>query len=115
LRSVALNPVCARLVEGAEDWRWSSAGAPLTGQADGLTQLPPVLSRYPIFADVLAAETGESALARLRRAESIGRPLGDEAFLDDLERHTRRRPAIRGPKVRAEGGVSDSLFRAPSP
>ncbi len=76
-----------------------------------------MLSCYPNFADFLAAETDESALARLRRAESIGRPLGDEAFLGDLERRTRRRlrPAKRGLKVRAEGGVSDSLFRALSP
>jgi putative transposase len=48
----------------------------------------------------LAAEGGEEALTRLRRAESIGRPLGDDAFLDELERRTKRRlrSAKRGPK-----------------
>ena len=36
----------------------------------------------------------------LRRAETIGRPLGDTAFVEALERQTGRnlRPAKRGPK-----------------
>jgi putative transposase len=37
LRHVALNPVRARLVERAQDWRWSSTGAHLRGKDDGLT------------------------------------------------------------------------------
>jgi hypothetical protein len=35
-RYVALNPVRARLVARAEDWRWSSVKAHLEGQDDGL-------------------------------------------------------------------------------
>jgi putative transposase len=43
-------------------------------------------------------------IARLRRAETIGRPLGSRKFLDTLERKTRRilSPAKRGPKPRTE-------------
>ena len=39
-------------------------------------------------------------LARLRCAESIGRPLGDKAFINRLEAETRRSlaPGKRGPK-----------------
>ena len=38
--------------------------------------------------------------ARLRAAESIGRPLGDDRFLARIERLTRRvlKPGKRGPK-----------------
>lgn len=38
-RYVENNPVVANLVEKAEDWRWSSARAHVTGRADGLTDL----------------------------------------------------------------------------
>ena len=43
-------------------------------------------------------------LGRLRRAETIGRPLGDEGFIRTLETATGRslRPGKRGPKPRAE-------------
>jgi putative transposase len=37
VRYVELNPVKARMVKRAEDWRWSSAPAHVLGTADGLT------------------------------------------------------------------------------
>lgn len=37
LRYVSLNPVRARLMERAQDWRWSSTRAHLRGKDDGLT------------------------------------------------------------------------------
>ncbi|MCG2642894.1 MULTISPECIES: transposase [Bradyrhizobium] len=39
LRYVSLNPVRARLVQRAQDWRWSSTRAHLRGRDDGLTVL----------------------------------------------------------------------------
>jgi putative transposase len=100
LRYVALNPVRARLVGRAQDWRWSSTRAHLRGRDDGLTELKPVRDRFPDFADLLATETDPDLLARLRAAESIGRPLGSERFLARLERSTGRtlKPGKRGPK-----------------
>jgi putative transposase len=91
LRYVVLNPVRARLVQRAADWRWSSVAAQLGLIAsDGVTDTAPVHSRYPDFGSML--ETGEdetsedaAAFATLRRAESIGRPIGDARFLDRLE------------------------------
>jgi putative transposase len=46
--------------------------------------------------------------ARLRRAEQIGRPVGDAAFIAGLERQTGRRlsPAPRGRKPKV-GSVGD--------
>jgi putative transposase len=45
LRYVSLNPVRARLVARAEDWRWSSVRAHLHGRDDGLTTRGPVSER----------------------------------------------------------------------
>jgi putative transposase len=100
LRYVALNPVRARLVGRAQDWRWSSTRAHLRGRDDGLTALQPIKDRFPRFADLLAAELDSELFERLRAAESIGRPLGSDRFLARLERRTGRtlKPARRGPK-----------------
>ena len=70
----------ARLVERAQDWRWSSTRAHLRGKDDGLTALAPIRERFPRFSDLLAVEPDAEMLARLRAAESIGRPLGGDRF-----------------------------------
>lgn len=107
LRYVSLNPVRARLVERAQDWRWSSVRAHLRGKDEGLTALTPVLKRFPDFADMITSEPEADLFAALRAAESIGRPLGNDRFLDRIERRTGRilKPGKRGPKpVEVEDG-----------
>jgi len=92
LRYVALNPVRAGLVARPQDWRWSSVHAQLGRVAsDGVTDTAPVRERYPDFAALLAADEDADGFTALRRAESIGRPLGDAGFLDHLEALTGRR------------------------
>jgi putative transposase len=100
LRYVALNPVRVRLVARAQDWRWSSTRAHLRGKDDGVTTLKPIRDRFPHFADLLASEPEDDLFERLRAAESIGRPLGDDRFLARLERLTKRslKAGKRGPK-----------------
>ncbi|WP_027530050.1 transposase [Bradyrhizobium sp. WSM3983] len=100
LRYVSLNPVRARLVKRAQDWRWSSTRAHLRGKDDGLTALAPIRDRFPEFGDLLATEPEADLFDALRSAESIGRPLGDNRFLARIERQTGRvlKPAKRGPK-----------------
>ena len=101
LRYVALNPVRARLVDKPTDWRWSSVHAQLGRVRDeGVTDTGPVRARHPDFAALIAAGEDEELSEAMRRAESVGRPLGDAAFLDRLEGLTGRalRPAKRGPK-----------------
>lgn len=96
--------MCARLVGRAQDRRWSSTRAHLTGKDDGITERRPIRERFPRFADMLADEPDAEAFARLRAAESIGRPLGGDRFMARVERATKRqlRPRKRGPKPRAE-------------
>jgi len=97
LRYVALNPVRAGLAARATDWRWSSVHA-LLGAEDGVTATSPVAERYPDFAAWLASGEEEAALNRLRKAESVGRPIGDAAFLGALEAESGRAlaPGKRG-------------------
>ena len=58
----------------------------------------------PPFADLIATGPDPEAFDRLRHAESIGRPLGDDAFIARLEALTNRslKPAKRGPKLDKE-------------
>jgi putative transposase len=88
LRYLALDPVRARLVAEPQDWRWSSVQAHVTGSDDGITATAPVPERYPRFADLIDKGPDPEAFARLRRAERIGRPLGDGHF---ISRHFNRR------------------------
>jgi putative transposase len=108
---VSLNPVRARLVKRAQDWRWSSTRAHLTGKDDGITARGPIKERFPDFADLLASATEADLFARLRAAESIGRPLGDDRFLARIERLTKRRlrPGKRGPKSNEPGKKLSAL------
>ena len=107
-RYVALNPVRARLVERAEDWRWSSVGAHLSGRDGGLVSVAPLIERCGgRFADLIETAPSVEALSALRAAETIGRPVGSSAFLDRLAAATGRdpRPKRRGPKPKARLGV----------
>jgi len=104
VRYVALNPVRARLVERATDWRWSSARAHLSGRDDELVTVAPLLDRCAgRFADLLKEEAEPAKLAALRAAETIGRPLGSPDFLDRLAAQTGLdpRPGKRGRKKQA--------------
>lgn len=104
VRYVALNPVRAGLAARPQDWRWSSVHAHLAGRDDGLTAIAPILSRFPDFAAFLATPPDPAALQRLRQAETIGRPIGSDAFLGELEALSQRplRPARRGPKPKSQ-------------
>jgi putative transposase len=99
-RYVSLNPVRARLVNDAADWRWSSVRAHLGLADDGLTQVAPARDRFSNFADLIEAPGDAEATERLRKGESVGRPVGSPAFLTPLEALTKRRlrPLKRGPK-----------------
>jgi len=106
VRYVTLNPVRAGLVGRAQDWPWSSARAHLDGRDDAVVTVAPVLDRVGDFARFLAEPFDEDgAYAALRRAETIGRPVGEPAWLADLEARTGRpiRPRKRGPKPRTIG------------
>jgi len=101
VRYVSLNPVRAKLVQRAQDWRWSSVAAHLAGKDDRLVKVAPVLERYGDFAALLAEGIeDEAGFKSLRQSETTGRPLGSEAWMEKLEGITGRtlKPQRRGPK-----------------
>ena len=105
-RTVNLNPVRARLVTRAVDWPWSSARALLGLAGDGLTDLAPAPQRFSRFADLLGADEDAEATARLRKGETVGRPVGSDAFLAELETTTRGHALKRGPKPKDDDGAA---------
>ena len=101
LRYVALNPVRARLVERAEDWRWSSTRALFARTDDHVVRTGPALGRIGDFKAFLLQEIDEDfTYAALRKAETLGRPIGSRAWLEDMEARSGLNllPAKRGPK-----------------
>ncbi|MEA3064709.1 MAG: REP-associated tyrosine transposase [Sphingomonadales bacterium] len=104
VRYILLNPVRARLVPRAADWRWSSVHAHLGGIEDGLTTRDAVANRYFDLAALLEAGEDLAMSERLRRAERTGRPVGDRAFCDRLAAASGRRPEAGRPgrKPKAE-------------
>ena len=105
VRYVALNPVRAKLVAQAQNWPWSSARAHLAGQDDGLVSVAPVIERVNgRFADLLETEAPAAQIQALRMGETVGRPVGSGAFLDELSMYSGRdlRPKRRGPKPTVE-------------
>ncbi len=72
-------------------------------EGDGVTAEAPVLERYPDFAALIEAGEDEILSERLRRAETVGRPLGSDAFVRAAGAGNRRtfKPARRGTKPKA--------------
>lgn len=106
VRYVTLNPVRARLVKRARDWKWSSARAHLAGRDDAVVKVAPVLERTGDFSRFLREPIDEDlAFAALRRTETIGRPIGGKDWLMALERQTGRilAPGKRGRKPEQKG------------
>lgn len=74
MRYVSLNPVRARLVDRAEDWRWSSVPAH-PGTDDAFARVAPAIERYGDFAAFLGSPTDYAyAWHALRRSEPTGSP-----------------------------------------
>jgi putative transposase len=104
-RYVEMNPVRAGMVKTPEEWRWSSAGPHMKGHDDVLVKVDPLReiigSRWERF---LAVDTPEDDMALLRKHERTGRPLGEDSFVDRVERLLDRRlkPRRPGPKRKAK-------------
>jgi len=101
LRYVALNPVRARLVAHATDWPWASTRALCAAADNGVVVVAPAIERVGDFSSFLDEAFDEAlTYAAIRKAESIGRPVGSAQWLEDMEARTglTLRPQKRGPK-----------------
>jgi hypothetical protein len=77
--------VRARLVKRAADWKWSGVHAHLTGVNDGLTTTGPLHARVDDFAAFLDQRREDEEFTALRKSEIVGRPIGDDPFIDGTE------------------------------
>ena len=102
-RYIELNPVRAKLCRVPWRYRWSSASAHVTGVDDGVVRVGPLLERVEDWREYLM-EPLEAKDELWRRHERTGRPLGEPAFLDQIERLLGRvvRPAKPGPKSKGK-------------
>jgi putative transposase len=91
LRYVELNPVRSRLVDKAEDYRWSSARAHC-GQWDDplLAPLPQGVWVLGPWSAWLAEGECQAQTDAIRKCTKTGRPCGTESFLRTLELNTGR-------------------------
>ena len=105
---VLLNPVRAGLTERATGWRWSSAGTLLGMEDDGVTAAEAIGRRWPDLAALLNSAEEDERTARLRRAETVGRPIGSPEFVERLAAASGRKlvPEKRGPKKRELSALS---------
>lgn len=90
VRYVERNPVRAGLVKLAEQYRWSSARAHVFGFNDPLLSPMPLRSQIKDWSIFLRGEEKEEDLEQLRKNQLTGRPLGNEDFIEYLERLTGR-------------------------
>jgi putative transposase len=104
VKYIEMNPVRAGLVTDPYAWRWSSAGAHLEGKDDIMVKVAPLLERVGEWRDFLAP-VDETDAEKIRRHERTGRALGNDAFLDSLEKSLKRtvKPQKAGRKKKIEG------------
>ena len=94
------NPVRAGLVEKPGDYQWSSAFAHLTGKDDDLVNVSPLLEIAGDWRDFLSEDISEQERNELHQYERNGRPLGNNHFVQTVEKELGRvlRPQKPGPK-----------------
>jgi len=85
-RYITLNPVRAGLVKKPEDYRWSSARAHLQGEDDILVRTGPLSARINNWQELLLTALTKEEQEGIRCHERTGRPLGDDKFIDHMER-----------------------------
>jgi putative transposase len=85
-RYIERNPLKVGLAENAEDYRWSSAKAHMTGSFDSLLSTNTWLTPQDqnVYAEFVRSEDEETDDA-IRKSTRTGRPFGSGSFIDSLE------------------------------
>lgn len=116
VRYVERNPVRARLVARAEQYKWSSAPAHVLDTQDKLLSPCPLEEEIEDWASCLGQQDEVTQVRTLAAHERTGWPLGDEAFIKKLEALTGR---VLAPKKRGrlgdteEGPINRKLVLCP--
>lgn len=91
MRYVELNPVRAGMCKRADEWLWSSARGNLGNASDEMIDESEVRKIISDWKSFLAEDEKSGLIESLRTQTNIGRPTGDDRFIDVLERKTGRR------------------------
>ena len=110
IRYIERNPVRARLVARAEQYKWSSAPAHVLKSQDKLLSPCPLMREITDWAAYLGQTDEDAEVRKLVAHERTGRPLGDKAFVRKLEALTGRTLA---PKKRGRPGNTISVSEFP--
>ena len=82
---VERNPVRAGIVERAEDYRWSSAAAHVSGEdGAGILDMEWWKRQAPADWAAVVNKEDEEAIVMLRDCTHAGRPFGEEAFVQEM-------------------------------
>ena len=85
-RYIECNPLKVNLADNAEEYRWSSAKAHITGSKDELLYNPSWLAEQDRASYVdFICQSDDEAEKLLRTATRTGRPFGSESFIDGME------------------------------
>ncbi len=90
VRYIEQNPKRANIVKRAVEYRWSSARSHVYGEKDELLSENPFVSGIGDWTSYLEMETDDLSKKLLRTHTKTGRPLGDEKFIDEIEKLTGR-------------------------
>jgi putative transposase len=110
VRYVERNPVRARMVARAVEYRWSSAAAHCGFQEDPVAEsLPPLPDYIRNWSERLISEEDQAQLRYIRTCTRSGYPIGPASFWYQVEYVLQRR-LVRGKKGRpARAKTSDSI------
>jgi putative transposase len=112
VKYIEQNPVEAKIVTRAEEYYWSSARSHVFGENDALLSDFYLISEIPDWSSYLKGKVNESDKKLFESHARSWRPLGDDKFIEKLEKISGRR--IRkekpGPKRRKMGTDSLDLF-----
>jgi len=98
---VELNPVKARRVREAWEYRWSSVHAHIAGANDEIVDVEPLLKIVGDWKTFLKRMKNQQ-VEKIEKHEKTGRPLGDELFMNKISKMVGRdlKPKKPGPKVK---------------
>ena len=104
VRYVERNPVAARLCGKPQDWAWSSARAHMKGLDDKLVRVKPMLERISDWTEYVSNYVESEKQELIERHSRTGRPLGNSAFVRELETIT---GVVLSPKKPGRKPVAD--------
>ncbi len=85
-----MNPVRAKIVKKPEQYPWSSAAPHISGKDDGLVKVKPLLEMAGNWRDFLNTAISQQEMEALRSHERTGRPIGNDKFMNKLEKMLER-------------------------